>query len=274
MNREPITKKVILEDKTPPISYWHRPGGQAVVFVHGWLSSGSKWLHLFGDIPEEYSVLAPDLPGHGQSPPLPREMITLDEYTRLLGLFLKQVPQSPVRLVAADSLGAILILRLMQQGETLAPRILLSGCPFRGLPWFLFFTSFHPLDTFLLKLPHVVPEPVGSWLLKVGALSTVRRINDVNQVIVDDAMNADPLTGGILLEQLHNPGIDPKALGPAGRKIAVLRGKDDLVVSEKTGWDLSSILECPYREIPGTGHTPMMERPGEYTGALLELDSE
>ncbi len=271
MSTQVYSCEISLEQGTPPVSYWHRPGKKKILLVHGWLSSGRGWLHLFRDIPDEYSIIAPDLPGHGRTLPLPVHRINLREYSRILGLFLDKTPGGAVDIVAADSMGALLVLMLMQEGRKVAPGMLFSGCPFLGLPWYLFFTRAKTLNIILLKIPGILPPALGRGILHLTNPATNRCSDLVNRRVNQDAMAADPTTAGILLKELHGPVIGGNTINTDDCRVLVLRGKLDMVASRHSGKALANNLNCPYQELPGIGHIPMMEKPGEYVKILMDL---
>ena len=49
-----------------------RGSGQPIVLVHGWGAGGVTWSEQLASLADEFRVLAPDLPGFGSTPPLPR----------------------------------------------------------------------------------------------------------------------------------------------------------------------------------------------------------
>ncbi|MAY83916.1 MAG: alpha/beta hydrolase [Flavobacteriales bacterium] len=50
-----------------PISYRDEGSGRALILLHGFLASHRLWDDQFEDLTKRYRVIAPDLPGHGDS---------------------------------------------------------------------------------------------------------------------------------------------------------------------------------------------------------------
>ena len=60
--------KLTVEDST--IAYIDSGKGQPIVLLHGFCGSSSYWEHIIPTLSADFRVIAPDLPGHGQSDPL------------------------------------------------------------------------------------------------------------------------------------------------------------------------------------------------------------
>ncbi len=58
-------------------SGWGPVDAPVLVLLHGFMGSGNDWATIANALPE-FRVLAPDLPGHGESTGLPVEAYTLD----------------------------------------------------------------------------------------------------------------------------------------------------------------------------------------------------
>lgn len=50
------------------IFYRDTGSGRAVILIHGFLESSAIWARIMRDFSKQYRLIAPDLPGHGQSP--------------------------------------------------------------------------------------------------------------------------------------------------------------------------------------------------------------
>ncbi len=62
------TKKITVQDSS--IAYIDEGEGKPIVLLHGFCGSSSYWEHVIPALAEHCRVIAPDLPGHGQSDPL------------------------------------------------------------------------------------------------------------------------------------------------------------------------------------------------------------
>ena len=54
----------------PALALEDRGSGPAIVFLHGHPFSRAMWAQQIAALSDEFRVVAPDLPGYGESPPL------------------------------------------------------------------------------------------------------------------------------------------------------------------------------------------------------------
>src|SRR4030095_9212337 len=107
----------------------------SVLVLHGWLHSANRWTHLLEQLSGSFRLYAPDLPGFGTSRPIQSQAITLNCYAAILEtLCIALSRKDELHAVIADSLGALLVIKLLQKGVFLAPRLILSGVPTKGIP--------------------------------------------------------------------------------------------------------------------------------------------
>lgn len=86
------------------------PSAPPVLLVHGLGGTAENWLEVAPALARRARVLLVDLPGHGESPPLPA-LPTLDALADRLALLARRELGAPA-VVAGHSLGGLLALRL------------------------------------------------------------------------------------------------------------------------------------------------------------------
>lgn len=97
-----------------------------LLFLHGLGTSSADWLPQLTEFSPYYRVLAPDLPGHGQSEPLTSHR-GIPEMTRALSRWLQTQDTGPV-IVIGLSLGALVGLELLLKHPTqVMHAILING---------------------------------------------------------------------------------------------------------------------------------------------------
>jgi magnesium chelatase accessory protein len=111
-----------------------------LLLLHGTGAATHSWRGLAPLLAETFRVIAPDLPGHGFTDPLPAGRLSLPGMARAVAELLRTLEVSPV-LVAGHSAGAAILVRLCLDGGA-APGLLvaLNGAltPFPGLASVLF----------------------------------------------------------------------------------------------------------------------------------------
>jgi pimeloyl-ACP methyl ester carboxylesterase len=107
-----------------------RPGRQIALLIHGWSSSWYAVSPLLGLLAQRFHCIAIDLPGYGQSPPLPQRA-TIPGYVEALADFIDQVSDSPVVLVG-HSMGGMTGLTLALTHPILVERMVLLSPTISG----------------------------------------------------------------------------------------------------------------------------------------------
>jgi pimeloyl-ACP methyl ester carboxylesterase len=99
--------------------------GEPLVLVHGLGGAASNWLALAPLLLQGRRVLVPELPGHGDSEPLPAAA-NLNAYADRLGLVAEREGFSEAGVVG-HSLGGAIVLRLAIRRPDLVGRLVLAG---------------------------------------------------------------------------------------------------------------------------------------------------
>lgn len=114
--------------------------GPVLLLLHGTGAATHSWRDLLPLLARRFTVLAPDLPGHGFTETPPRHGLSLPGMACSLSELLNVLDSRPL-LVCGHSAGAAILARMCLDGH-IAPRVLVSlnGAllPLSGLPGRLF----------------------------------------------------------------------------------------------------------------------------------------
>jgi pimeloyl-ACP methyl ester carboxylesterase/CRP-like cAMP-binding protein len=102
------------------------PHGQLALLIHGWSSSWFAVSPLLEQAARRYRCVAVDLPGYGQSPPLPRRA-TIPEYADLLADLIRMLSRGPAVLIG-HSMGGMISVTIALRHPELVDRMVLV-CP-------------------------------------------------------------------------------------------------------------------------------------------------
>lgn len=98
------------------LAYDATGSGPPLVLVHGLASSRRAWDLVVADLARDFTVVAPDLPGHGDSPALPSERVGPRDLAGALGRFLDELGIGRAHLVG-NSLGGWTVLEAAADGR-------------------------------------------------------------------------------------------------------------------------------------------------------------
>ncbi|MGQ0455681.1 MAG: alpha/beta fold hydrolase BchO [Hyphomicrobium sp.] len=137
---------------------WHVQvlgSGPPVLLLHGTGASTHSWRHIAPSLVPHFTLVLPDLPGHGFTGPPPMDSYTLPGMAKSVGALLKALAIAPV-VAVGHSAGAAVALRMTLDG-LIAPNAIVSvnGAlrPFQGFAG----QVFSPLAKLLFLNP-VVPR--------------------------------------------------------------------------------------------------------------------
>ena len=176
---------------------WHvqRMGtGPSLLLLHGTGAATHSWRELLPMLSENFSVVAPDLPGHGftQSPPPHR--LSLPGMASDLGQLLRKLDFRP-EIVVGHSAGAAILARMCLDGK-IAPRLLVSlngaFMPFGGVANRLI----SPLTQLLVMNP-LVPRAFAWQASHAGA---------VERLIQNTGSTIEPRGIALYRKLVRNPG--------------------------------------------------------------------
>jgi magnesium chelatase accessory protein len=234
-----------------------------VLLLHGTGAATHSWAGLAPRLAEHFRVVAPDLPGHGFTDPLPAGRLSLPGMAAAIRDLLRTLDLSP-DLVVGHSAGAAILVRLCLDG--LNPRLLvaLNGAltPFPGLASVLF-----PGLARMLFLNPVTPR-IFAWTADRPA---------VERLIRGTGSRLDARGLDLYRRLFRRPGHVAGALGMMAnwdlaaldRDIArlavptvLLVGGDDKAISPETAFALKDRLpDARVRLIRNLGHLAHEEAP-------------
>lgn len=268
-------KKIILYfDRNSYVFNLIRSGnGPVIILLHGWNHSSLIWLKIIKMLNKKFELIAIDLPGFGESPPLPNSLITLDYYSVLIQQIIKKILENKKPfLIIGDSLGAIIVLKILSNNGNFVDRVVLSGCPIDGLPKSISFLKYGNLISCFLKVIQKLPLGISHNIIKLLSLSTFKQISKIDNSIIKSVLLANPDTSEILFKCLYQPYInEDKILKNIPIKSVIIRGEFDKIVRRETALKLARILNGTFVEIKNVGHTPMIENPEFYIKTFTNI---
>jgi pimeloyl-ACP methyl ester carboxylesterase len=235
--------------------------GEPVVLLHGPGEFGAKWLRVIPDLATTHKVIAPDLPGHGNST-VREGRVGPEDVVGWLGALVERTCPSPPTVVGHVLGGAIAARFAIAHGDRIARLVLvdtLGLAPFRPAPMFALtmigflarptersYTRFMRQCSFDLDglREQMGPrwEPYASYNLELARAPSAR-------------------VAGRMMRAVGLPRIPPEELARITAPTALIWGRHDranrLRVAEKAsaryGWRLHVIETCaddPPRDQP------------------------
>jgi magnesium chelatase accessory protein len=254
--------------------------GPVLLLLHGTGAATHSWRDMLGPLAEHFTVLAPDLPGHGFTDQPATPGMTLPGMARGVAAVLDHLGMTPV-LTAGHSAGAAILAQMALTG-VIAPRgiISLNGAmlplPFHGVAAPLM----GPIAKFLAANP-LVPM-IFSWQAADGKV--------VEKLLRGTGSPVDPEGAkfyGRLARRSGHAGAaltmmanwDLASLQAALPKLAIpvllVAGGNDKAIPPSDADKLARLIpSARILPMPGLGHLAHEERPEETTALILAFARE
>lgn len=108
------------------VAYRRAGSGRLIVFVHGAVEDSRTWTPQIEALQDEFTVVAWDEPGVGQSSDLPPEGFTLTDYAACLAAVVNAVDLGPAHIVGL-SWGSTVALELFRRHPEVVATLILTG---------------------------------------------------------------------------------------------------------------------------------------------------
>jgi pimeloyl-ACP methyl ester carboxylesterase len=246
--------------------------GPPVVLLHGPGEHAPKWLRVIPGLVATCHVIAPDLPGHGESNAVQGSMDAEAMLSWLDALIACTCTAPPV-LVGHISGGAIAARFASTRGERVARLVLVD---------MLGLQPFHPAPEFGLALQEYLAEPTsqthdGLWkrcafdldALRKGLGERWEQIKAYNL----DRMRIPQRHAALqaMMEQFGFPAIPPQVLERIAVPTTLIWGRHDIVTPLSAAEAASSRYGWPLQVIEGAADDPTMDQPTAFVAALRRV---
>lgn len=257
-----LSEKTVLLDGLK-VHYWEdgETNSKTLLLLHGGIGDAKlHWNSVLPMLAENFHVLAPDLPGYGQSQLLPR--MHMDAMLHWIKTFLDSQKLEQAVLVG-NSFGGLLA-RLFAAASPTYTRavILVNGGGVPDIP-----TSLR----FMERVP-ILSQFMFSSLGKQGTSEeTLKQMIHIEDVLTD-AFKSEAKSGAQgyarLMRMMIGSGT-PKAVTPLVPTL-ILWGVDDKIATVKEAQAIkASIPGSELTEIKDCGHMPQLETPDVFTWQVV-----
>lgn len=249
--------------------------GLPIVLLHGPGEHSAKWLRIIPELVKTHRVIAPDLPGHGNSEP-DGGKVDVDRVLNWLAELIDQTCETPPFLVGQIIGGAIAARFAAAHGGRL--RCLVLSDTF-GL------SPFEPAPEFGAALTEFVTEPSAEnhdrlWRHCVFDLDSLRdRMSEswdhLRAYNLDRAQSAELRpTQQSLMGQFGLPAIPPEELARISVPTVLIWGRHDLAIPLPVAEAASARYGWPLHVIDDVGNDPPIEQPAAFVDALRAAFAE
>lgn len=238
-------------------------GDLTLLFVHGWCIDHSYWSYQSDGFCTNYRIVTLDLPGFGQSGK-DRSTWTIEQYGRDINRVIDQLQLDNVVLVGHSMGGDIILEAALNNGKVIA---LVGVDNFKEVGMEFDQAILEEIEGFLEVLENNFGEVAQAYAK--GSLFHPATDTMVIKRVVEDILSSDSAIAVASLKGLF------EYTPMEADKLSKLEPRLYLINSNNTPTDTAALtatgVSFKVLEISGTGHYPMIEKPGEFNKLLREV---
>lgn len=247
-----------------------------IILLHGWPSSSLLWRNIIPVLAGRFYVIAPDLPGYGQSDKPPNVRYDLPFLKNFILDLVDALGLEKCTLAAHDLGGMAALSFAVQHPDRLDKFIIMNTCPYKSRSFRLRFSLF------LLKQPILAKLLLSPFAFKQILKTGIFNHDLLTPGLVDrfrlpwlsnkDSIRAFSATIGVPLNELVEP---VEALNSIKLPTLILWGKKDLFFHFSTARRLYQDLEnSQLVGVENAAHFCQEEAPGYIARAITAFMSE
>ncbi len=256
---------------------WHvqvMGDGPAVLLIHGTGASTHSWRGVLAPLARHFTVVAPDLPGHGFTEAPAAARLSLPGMARSVQGLLQVLNLDPIH-AAGHSAGAAILARMALDGQ-IAPRGIVSFngafLPLQGVAG----QVFSPLARVMVGLPGL-PQLFAWRAGKAGVVERLLRETgstlDAEGTALYASLVANPRHAAAALGMMAHWHLEPlvRDLPRLPARLLLVAGDADRTVPPAQAERVRALVPgAMLRVLPGLGHLAHEERPAEAAALILE----
>ncbi|MGE8133375.1 alpha/beta fold hydrolase BchO [Novosphingobium subterraneum] len=253
--------------ETPGLK-WHvqvAGDGPAILLLHGTGAATHSWRDVLPLLVQDFTVIAPDLPGHGYTKGRPRQGLTLPGMASAVIALLDTLGQRP-SLIVGHSAGAAIAIQTVHLQGAATPLIGFNPAlmPFPGLAAKLFpslarMLFVNPFVPRMLAGIARIPGETGRFLRRATGSAI-----DVRGIAAYEALMGNHHHCGGAMEMMASWDLDAlsRLLPQLISRVLLVHSSGDTAVPLSSVEQAARLIpDCRLEVLPGLGHLAHEERP-------------
>ena len=252
------------------MNHVRRGAGEPLLLIHGLGGSWRTWDPVLDELAAEREIVAVDLPGHGETPPLSGEM-SIDTLSEAVASFLDANDLTGVDVVG-NSMGARLVLELARRGEVGTTVALAPGGFWKGWERYFFYATLAPSIRLVRLLQPVMGRLMHSAIGRTLLLTQLSaRPWDLSADVVREEMRTfaeSPSFDELLRRLAFGPG-QPGTDSTAESVVIGWGRKDRVTLPRQARRAMDRFPEAHLYWFEDSGHYLHWDAPEEATELIL-----